>query len=58
MHWVNETVDGGEIIAHKSVRIMNYDTLHTLTMKVHTAEQILLPSVIKGLSNGEIDFPS
>ena len=58
VHWVNETVDGGEIIAQEAVRIMNYDTLHTLTKKVHTAEHILLPSVIKGLSDGEIDFPS
>ena len=57
VHWVNEEIDGGEIIAQAPVRIMDGDTLLSITQKVHAAEYMLLPSVIKGLSDGNLDFP-
>ena len=57
VHWVNEEIDGGEIIAQAPVRVMEGDTLLSITQKVHAAEYMLLPSVIKGLSVGNLDFP-
>jgi phosphoribosylglycinamide formyltransferase-1 len=57
VHWVNEKIDDGEIIAQAPVRIMESDTLLSITQKVHAAEYMLLPSVIKGLSDGNLDFP-
>ena len=58
VHWVNEEIDGGEIIAQAPVRVMEGDTLLSITQKVHAAEYMLLPSVIKGLSDGNLDFPT
>lgn len=57
VHWVNEEIDGGEIIAQAPVRVMEGDTLLSITQKVHAAEYMLLPSVIKALSDGNLDFP-
>jgi phosphoribosylglycinamide formyltransferase-1 len=57
VHWVNEKIDGGEIIAQAPVRVMEGDTLLSITQKVHAAEHMLLPSVIKGLSDGNLSFP-
>jgi phosphoribosylglycinamide formyltransferase-1 len=57
IHWVNEKIDDGEIIAQAPVRVMKDDSLSLLTKKIHAAEHMILPSVIRGLSNGEIKFP-
>ena len=57
VHWVNQEIDGGEIIAQAPVRVMEGDTLLSITQKIHAAEHMLLPSVIKGLSDGNLDFP-
>jgi phosphoribosylglycinamide formyltransferase-1 len=57
VHWVNEKIDGGEIIAQAPVRVMEGDTLFSITQKVQAAEHMLLPSVIKGLSDGNLNFP-
>jgi len=57
VHWVNESIDDGEIIAQAPVRIMSGDTLELVKQKVHAAEHMLLPWVIKDLSLGVIPFP-
>lgn len=57
VHWVNESIDDGEIIAQAPVRIMSGDTLELVKQKVHAAEHMLLPWVIKDLSQGIIPFP-
>ena len=56
-HWVNEEVDGGEIIAQAPVRVMPGDTLELLAQKIHAAEHMVLPSVIRDLSLGVIPYP-
>jgi phosphoribosylglycinamide formyltransferase-1 len=56
VHWVNEEVDGGEIIAQAPVRIMDGDNLELLKQKIHAAEHMLLPWVIRDLANGTIAF--
>ena len=56
IHWVNEVVDGGEIIAQAPVRVMPGDTYELLEQKVHGAEHVVLPSVIRDLALGVTPF--
>jgi phosphoribosylglycinamide formyltransferase 1 len=56
IHWVNEVVDGGEIIAQAPVRVMPGDTYELLEQKVHGAEHVVLPSVIRDLAIGVTPF--
>jgi len=56
VHWVNEEIDGGEIIAQAPVRIMDGDHLDLVKQKIHAAEHMLLPWVIRDLANGTISF--
>ena len=57
IHWVNEVVDGGEIIAQAPVRVMPGDTYELLEQKIHGAEHVVLPSVIRDLAIGATPFP-
>lgn len=50
VHWVNEGVDEGKIIAQAPVRIMENDSLETVKSRVHAAEHVLLPETIRNLS--------
>jgi phosphoribosylglycinamide formyltransferase-1 len=50
VHYVNEMIDKGEIIAQRAVCIECKDTLDSLEEKVHAAEHSLLPEVIAELS--------
>ena len=56
VHWVNEEIDGGEIIAQAPVRIMDGDVLELVKQKVNAAEHMLLPWVIRDLAIGVIPF--
>ena len=57
VHWVNEDVDGGRIIAQAPVRIMQGDTVDMVRQKIQGVEHMLLPAVIRDLSIGSIPFP-
>ena len=46
VHYVNEELDGGEIIAQSKVDILPDDTVHTLTRRIQLQEYALLPHVI------------
>ncbi len=50
VHYVNEMIDAGEIIAQQAVRIELTDTIDSLEKKIHAAEHSLLPEVIAELS--------
>ncbi|MBE6983792.1 MAG: phosphoribosylglycinamide formyltransferase [Ruminococcaceae bacterium] len=51
VHFVNETVDGGEIIAQKAVEVLPGDTPEILQKRVmEQAEWVLLPQVAEKLS--------
>ena len=52
VHWVSKDVDSGKIIAQAPVRVMDSDTIESLTTKIQFAEHLLLPSVIANLSVG------
>ncbi|QTA38875.1 phosphoribosylglycinamide formyltransferase [Thermosipho ferrireducens] len=46
VHYVNEELDAGEIIAQEVVKIENEDTLETLEIKIHKLEHKLFPKII------------
>ena len=46
IHYVNEELDGGEVIAQRSFEVSDEDTLETVTEKVHKLEHKLYPEVI------------
>ena len=50
MHWVNDELDMGKIIDQAPVHINPSDTLESLAAKVHSAEHLLLPSVVTELA--------
>ena len=50
VHWVNDELDMGKIIDQVPVRINPSDTLESLTAKVHSAEHLLLTSVVTELA--------
>ena len=52
VHYVDEIVDGGEILAQKAVYVQEGDTPEVLQKRVMTeAEWIILPEVINKLAN-------
>ena len=57
VHYVNEELDGGEIIAQSKVDILPDDTVDTLTRRIQLQEYALLPYVIDSyetpISEGE-----
>ncbi len=46
VHYVNEELDGGEIIAQSKVEILPDDTVDTLTRRIQLQEYAILPHVI------------
>ena len=51
VHYVNEIVDGGEIIAQKAVEVLRSDTPETLQKRVmEKAEWIILPRAIQTIA--------
>ena len=49
VHFVDEGVDTGEVIASEPVPVLNGDTVETLRERVHEAEHRLLPRVVREL---------
>ena len=47
VHYVNEELDGGDIISQSRVHISKNDTVETLTHRIQRAEYRLLPLVIE-----------
>lgn len=56
VHQVSTEVDSGKILAQAPVRIMDSDTIDTLTQKIHAAEHVILPSSIADLSLSNRDL--
>lgn len=49
VHYVDEGVDTGAVIATEPVPVLPGDTVETLRMRVHEAEHRLLPQVVREL---------
>ncbi|MDB6067106.1 MAG: purN [Pedosphaera sp.] len=54
VHFVDQGVDTGPILAQKTVPVMAEDTPATLHTRIQDAERVLYPSVIAALARGEI----
>lgn len=53
IHFVDEGVDTGPVIAQKKVPVYKEDTLETLEERIHTAEHHLFPEVIRQLVSND-----
>ena len=49
VHFVDEGVDTGEVIASEPVAVLPGDTVESLRERVHAVEHRLLPQVVRGL---------
>ena len=49
VHYVNEELDGGEIIKQAEVPILETDTVEQLTKRIQQEEYLILPEVINSL---------
>jgi phosphoribosylglycinamide formyltransferase 1 len=54
VHFVNEQLDGGPLIAQASVKVMKEETIETLKEKVHQAEHFLYPTVLNWFAHQRI----
>lgn len=55
VHFVDETPDGGAIIAQTAVKVENGDTPESLQARILTEEHRLLPYCVKKLCEGKIE---
>jgi phosphoribosylglycinamide formyltransferase-1 len=53
VHYVDETIDGGEVISQAEVDIFEDDTAETLHQRIQQAEHILYPLVIDWFVRGD-----
>jgi len=54
VHFVDEGVDSGPIIAQRAVEVLPADTLDTLSNRIHAAEHELFVSVLRDIADGRI----
>lgn len=53
VHFVDESLDGGPIIAQACVDVAEHDTEESLAARILAAEHALLPQVVASLSRGD-----
>jgi len=56
VHFVDGGLDSGPIIAQRSVEIHEHETVDSLTERIHAAEHVLLPQVIRWLREGRVSM--
>ncbi|MGO4183735.1 phosphoribosylglycinamide formyltransferase [Paenibacillus sp. TAF43_2] len=54
VHYVDGGMDSGPIIAQQAVEVLEGDTEDSLAVRIHAAEQALLPAVIQHIAKGRI----
>ena len=57
VHFVDEGLDSGPIIAQQALRVEEGDTVETLAERIHAIEHELLPRVVRLLAAGKIRPP-
>ena len=58
VHYVNEELDGGEIILQKEVPILPHDNIKSLTKAIQRMEYAILPAAIEQFKVGRRTEPS
>ncbi|MGG1554404.1 phosphoribosylglycinamide formyltransferase [Paenibacillus ferrarius] len=56
VHYVDGGLDSGPIIAQRAVEIHEHETVESLTDRIHAAEHVLLPQVIRWLSEDRVSL--
>ena len=54
VHFVDERVDHGPIIAQEAVRVLDGDDAESLHARIQIVEHVLLPAVVSAFGHGEI----
>lgn len=54
VHFVDDSLDGGPIIAQQCVPVLPTDTAATLHQRIQREEHALLPRVVRAMARGEI----
>lgn len=57
VHVVINEVDAGPIIDQHAVAVAPGETLESLEAKIHAAEHLLLPEVVRAIATGRIELP-
>tara|TARA_B100000212_G_scaffold294854_1_gene237706 strand:+ start:420 stop:1022 length:603 start_codon:yes stop_codon:yes gene_type:complete len=55
IHFVNEVLDGGQIIAQGELSVDPNETEKQLKRRIHSIEHILLPKIVSKFADGSID---
>ena len=55
IHFVNEVLDGGQIIAQGEISVNNDETLEELKTRIHAIEHVMLPIVVSKFADGTIN---
>ena len=54
IHFVNDVLDGGKIIAQGEISVRQSDTLQDLKKRIHSIEHAMLPMVVSKFADGSI----
>ena len=55
IHFVNEVLDGGQIIAQGEISVDSNETLEELKTRIHAIEHVMLPMVVSKFADGSIN---
>ena len=55
IHFVNEVLDGGQIIAQGEISVNANETSEELKTRIHAIEHVMLPMVVSKFANGTIN---
>ena len=55
IHYVNEVLDGGQIIAQGEISVNANETMNELKSRIHSIEHVMLPMVVSKFADGTIN---
>ena len=55
IHYVNEVLDGGQIIAQGEISVNENETSEELKTRIHAIEHVMLPTVVSKFADGTIN---
>ena len=55
IHYVNEVLDGGQIIAQGEISVSSNETSEELKTRIHAIEHVMLPMVVSKFADGTIN---
>lgn len=55
IHYVNDVLDGGEIIAQGEIKVNPNETFENLKTRIHAIEHVMLPMVVSKFADGSLN---